>query len=65
MITRMWPGWTSPENAPAYRTLLVDEVFPGIERCEISRYLGISLLRRAVGNEVAFVTIGGSTPSPR
>ena len=30
-IKRIWHGWTTPQNAEAYRLLLRDEVFPGIE----------------------------------
>jgi hypothetical protein len=30
MITRIWRGWTTRENATAYQRLLLDEIFPGI-----------------------------------
>src|SRR5262249_27473900 len=45
MITRIWHGWTNPENANAYESLLRNEIFPSIERRQIPGYRGISLLR--------------------
>lgn len=56
-IKRIWRGWTTPENADRYRTLLHDEVFPGIEAKSIPGYLGIELFRRELEDEVEFVTI--------
>lgn len=56
MITRVWHGWTKPENAAAYESLLLDEIFPGIETRGIAGYRGIELLRRETGDEVEFVT---------
>ena len=32
MISRLWHGWTTRENADAYETLLRSEVLPGIHR---------------------------------
>ena len=56
-IKRVWHGWTSPENADKYQTLLHDEIFPGIEAKKISGYQSIELFRRELGDEVEFVTI--------
>jgi antibiotic biosynthesis monooxygenase (ABM) superfamily enzyme len=56
-IKRIWHGWTSPENAGRYETLLRDEVFPGIEAKNIPGYGAIELLRREHGDEVEFITI--------
>ncbi len=56
-ILRVWHGWTTPENADAYQTLLHDVVFPGIEAKEIPGYRGIELLRLDRGGEVEFVTL--------
>ena len=56
-IKRIWHGWTSPENAGRYETLLRDEVFPGIEAKNIPGYRGIELLRLDHDDEVEFVTI--------
>jgi hypothetical protein len=57
MITRVWHGWTTPANAPVYEQLLLREIFPGIAARNVSGYRGISLGRRATGDEVEFVTI--------
>ncbi len=57
MITRIWRGWTCPENADAYQRLLLEEIFPGIEARAVAGYLGISLLRRPLEEEAEFVTI--------
>jgi hypothetical protein len=56
-INRIWHGWTTPENADSYQGLLHREVFPGIEAKGIKGYRGITLLRRALPDEVEFVTI--------
>lgn len=57
MITRIWRGWTTAQNAPAYQNLLLTEIFPAIERRGIGGYQGISLLRRDTGDEAEFVTM--------
>lgn len=57
MITRIWHGWTKPENADAYEDLLKSEIFGEIEGRSIDGFLGIDLLRREVGPEVEFVTV--------
>ena len=57
MISRIWHGWTTPENADAYEALLLEEIFLGIADRHIPGYRGIQLLRRATGDEVEFVTI--------
>ncbi len=55
MITRIWHGWTTPENSPKYEQLLRSEVLPGIHR--VSGFRGAHLLRRNAGDEVEFVTL--------
>ncbi len=57
MITRIWRGWTTLENAAAYENLLLTEIFPGIAGRKIEGYRGISLARRDLGGEVEFVTL--------
>lgn len=57
MISRIWHGWTTPQNADNYETLLKKEIFLGIENRHIPGFKGIQLLRREVGAEVEFVTI--------
>lgn len=56
-IKRTWHGWTTPENADAYESLLQEEVFPGIEAKQIPGYRRIELWRRLRGDEVEFVTV--------
>ena len=57
MIGRIWHGWTTPENADAYESLLKNEIFVGIGKRQIAGYRGIHLLRRDLGDEVEFVTV--------
>lgn len=56
-IKRIWHGWTTPENAEAYRNVLFGEVLPGIEAKEIKGYRGVEVLRREHPTETEFVTI--------
>ena len=56
MISRIWHGWTTPENADAYEALLRAEILPGIAR-KNEGFTGVHLLRRDAGDEVEFVTI--------
>jgi heme-degrading monooxygenase HmoA len=57
MISRIWHGYTTPENADVYEALLKSEIFVGIQGRNIAGYRGIQLLRRALGDEVEFITI--------
>jgi len=57
MISRVWHGWTTLENADAYETLLKSEIFSGIKNRKIAGYRGIHLFRRNLAQEVEFVTI--------
>lgn len=57
MISRIWHGWTSFENADKYENLLKEEIFIGIQNRNIPGYKGIQLLRRELEIEVEFVTI--------
>ena len=57
MISRIWHGWTSRQNADAYEDLLCSEIFKGIQHREIRGYRGIHLLRREVPEGVEFVTV--------
>jgi heme-degrading monooxygenase HmoA len=55
VIARVWRGWTTPENADPYQELLGTTVLPGIDR--VRGFRGAELLRRAVGDEVEFMTV--------
>ena len=57
MISRVWHGWTTPENADAYEALLKTEIFTGIKNRKIAGYRGIHLFRRNLVQEVEFATI--------
>ncbi len=57
MISRIWHGWTTLENANAYERLLRSEIFEGIAARTIEGFLGIDLLRREHAHEVEFVTV--------
>ena len=55
MIARIWHGSTKPEDADAYESHLVPELLPGLS--EKKGFQRSYLLRRAVGDEVEFITI--------
>ena len=57
MISRIWHGWTTRENAAAYEALLRSEILPGIASRSIRGLSGAHLLRRDVPEGVEFVTI--------
>ena len=57
MISRIWHGWTSSQNARAYEHLLRTEIFAGIAARGMKGYRGIHLLRRDVPEGVEFVTV--------
>jgi heme-degrading monooxygenase HmoA len=57
MISRIWHGYTSMENADTYEKLLKEEIFVNIKARKIKGYHGIQLLRRKIDNEEEFITI--------
>jgi heme-degrading monooxygenase HmoA len=57
MISRVWHGYASPENADAYESLLKEEIFVGIRGRRIPGFREIQLFRRDLGAEVEFVTV--------
>ena len=57
MICRLWRGWTTPENAAAYESIVRGEVIPAIEARRIPGFRSIDLMRRAVGEEVEFAAL--------
>jgi heme-degrading monooxygenase HmoA len=57
MITRIWHGWTAPDNADTYETLLRTDILPGIAGKQIPGYRGAHLLRRELADEVEFITM--------
>jgi heme-degrading monooxygenase HmoA len=57
MISRIWHGYTTLENADDYEKLLREEIFIGIENRSIAGFRGIQLLRRQLAGETEFITI--------
>lgn len=57
MISRTWRGWTTRDNADRYQELLRTTIFPGILRRDIPGFDAIELGKRALGEEVEFLTI--------
>lgn len=55
MIARVWHGYTKPDHADAYESMLKPELLPGISQAK--GYKGSYLLRRNLGTEVEFITI--------
>jgi antibiotic biosynthesis monooxygenase (ABM) superfamily enzyme len=57
MISRIWHGWTTPQNADAYEALLREEIFHGIVGRKIDGFRRIELFRAPAGDEVEFITV--------
>ena len=57
MISRIWHGWTTHENADAYERIVSTEVLPEIAARQIAGYRGAHLMRRSLDDEVEFVTV--------
>ena len=57
MISRIWHGWTTLENADSYEQLLKDEIFVHIGNRHINGFRSIQLLRQSSANETEFITI--------
>ena len=55
-IARIWHGYTLPENAAAYESILKTEVMHEIEGKQIEGFRELRLLRRELNNEVEFIT---------
>jgi heme-degrading monooxygenase HmoA len=55
MISRLWHGWTTRDNADAYEELLRSEILPGIHR--VAGFKGALLLRRDGKDDVEFATL--------
>ena len=55
MVARVWHGYTTPQNADAYESMLKPELLPGLSK--VAGFHGSYLLRRIHGDEVEFVTL--------
>jgi antibiotic biosynthesis monooxygenase (ABM) superfamily enzyme len=51
----MWRGWTAREDADAYESFLLVELFPSMRK--IPGFRDADVCRRDDGDEVAFVTL--------
>lgn len=57
MISRIWHGWTTHDNADTYENILKTEVMHEIEGKGVEGFKEIRLLRRPHATEVEFITI--------
>ncbi len=57
MISRIWHGYTSKENADKFGNILKNEVFEITKNRNIKGYHGIDLIRRDLESEVEFISI--------
>lgn len=57
MISRIWHGYTTHDNADTYENLLREEIFTGIEGRAIPGFQEVQLFRRDAGAEVEFITV--------
>jgi len=57
MISRIWHGYTTLENADTYEALLKSEIFVGIHNRNIPGFQEIQLFRRNLEDEVEFITV--------
>jgi heme-degrading monooxygenase HmoA len=57
MISRIWHGYTTHENADAYESLLKSEIFIGIRGRNIPGFQEIQLFRKDLNKEVEFITV--------
>lgn len=58
LVCRVWRGWTTRENAPAYAAYLNEELFPKLAAELTSRgYRGHQLITREHGSECEFVAL--------
>lgn len=57
MISRIWHGYTTRENADEYERLLKEEIFVGINERHIPGFREIQLFRRNLEEEIEFVTV--------
>jgi hypothetical protein len=55
MITRLWHGYTTPENADAFAAIVKSDIIPRFER--VPGFQGAQLLRRDLLHEVEFVAL--------
>jgi antibiotic biosynthesis monooxygenase (ABM) superfamily enzyme len=57
MICRVWRGWTTPENAASYQSIVLERVIPAIEARRIPGFHHIDVLRLDRREEIEFTTM--------
>jgi hypothetical protein len=56
-IIRTWRGWTTPDNAPIYRDMLVNEVFPAVKKKGVAGLEKVSISVQSNPDEVEFFLV--------
>ena len=56
-IIRTWRGWTTPDNAPLYEDMLVNEVFPAVKRKGVEGLEKVSISTQVKMDEVEFFLV--------
>lgn len=54
-LSRVWHGWTLPEDAEVYERLVTEEVLPAME--EMKGFLGAQMMRLDRSEETEFLVI--------
>jgi len=55
MITRLWHGYTTIENAEAFEAVIKRDILPRLER--VKGFQGMQLLHRDLLHEVEFISL--------
>lgn len=53
-VIRIWRGWTTIENAPVYKDMLVNEVFPSVKKKGVTGLERVSISTKNHKEEVEF-----------
>ncbi len=56
-IIRTWSGWTTHEKAPAYKSFLVNKVFPAVKNKGVDGLEKVSISTRDSAAEVQFFLV--------
>jgi len=56
-IIRTWKGWTTIENAPIYKDMLINEVFPAVKKKGVHGLEKVSISVQNKKDEVEFFLI--------
>lgn len=56
-IIRTWKGYTSIENAPIYKDMLINEVFPAVKKKGVDGLEKVSISVQNKNNEVEFFLV--------